>query len=66
MNRITFTREGVNHLKKMILEAIAKGYYTFMNKGSLVDIRDAQRLIDRFEPSFKDSSVMSATINYDF
>jgi hypothetical protein len=66
MHKITFDRETFEEYKKLYLKAVSEGQDTFVHKGNLVFVHNAIRLINKFEPHFKDMSINHAEISYIF
>lgn len=63
---ITFTKENLTQYKKFVADAKSKGESTFVNRGMLQSVDNAQRLIDRFEPHFASGIKSKVTIPYNF
>jgi len=64
--KITFSRQALSDYKNKSLQAIVSGYNTFVHKGSLVKVDDAQRLINAFKPHFINKDTNEVTIPYNF
>ncbi len=66
MNTITFSRQALSDYKNKSLDAIVNGNTTFVHKGALIKVSDAERLIDKFTPHFLDKNKDEVTILYNF
>lgn len=61
---LTFSRNTFNRYVELYSKTISRNSRMFIFKGTVVSTEHAKKLIDQFEPLFKDPTTKTATINY--